>query len=108
MMKDMYGDLLDGDDSSGFEYTEIMGDGSDGTSSANCWGEVDGDSSGAFVGDGSGSSAWGDVLGKDDILGRWSARSGSRTPASRRWPAISWPAAWRPVRSCAPSLPATP
>ena len=69
MMKDMYGDLLDGDDSSGFEYTEIMGDGSDGDILGELLGEVDGDSSGAFVGDGSGSSAWGDVLGKDDILG---------------------------------------
>ncbi len=26
MVKDMYGDLLDGEDSSGFEYTEILGD----------------------------------------------------------------------------------
>jgi hypothetical protein len=64
MMKDMYGDLLDGDDSSGFEYTEIMGDGSDGSDGdilGELLGEMDGeDSSGAFVGDGSDG---------DDILG---------------------------------------
>ena len=64
MMKDMYGDLLSGDDSSGFEYTEIMGDGSDGSDGdilGELLGEMDGeDSSGAFVGDGSDG---------DDILG---------------------------------------
>jgi hypothetical protein len=47
MVKDMYGDLLDGDDSSGFETTEILGD-------------LLGDEAGAFVGDGSDG---------DDILG---------------------------------------
>ena len=52
MMRDMYGDLLDGDDTSGYEYTEIMGDGSDGD---DILGDLlDGDDSlGAFVGDGS-------------------------------------------------------
>ena len=62
MMKDMYGDLLDGDDSSGYEYTEIMGDGSDGD-------DILGDLlDGEFVGDGSdGSQAWGES--GDDILG---------------------------------------
>jgi hypothetical protein len=62
MMKDLYGDLLDGDDSSGYEYTEIMGDGSDGD-------DILGDLlDGEFVGDGSdGSQAWGE--GGDDILG---------------------------------------
>lgn len=65
MMRDMYGevdgdsegdvlgDLLAGEDSSGYEYTEIMGDGSDGDS-------------GAFVGDGSD--------GETDILGAAVAR----------------------------------
>ena len=62
MMKDMYGDLLEGDDSSGYEYTEIMGDGSDGD-------DILGDLlDGEFVGDGSdGSQAWGES--GDDILG---------------------------------------
>ena len=62
MMKDMYGDLLDGDDSSGYEYAEIMGDGSDGD-------DILGDLlDGEFVGDGSdGSQAWGES--GDDILG---------------------------------------
>ncbi len=57
MMKDMYGDLLDGDDSSGYEYTEIMGDGgSDGD-------DILGDLlDGEFVGDMDGSDG-------DDILG---------------------------------------
>ena len=66
MMKDMYGDLLDGDDSSGYEYTEIMGDGSDGD---DILGDLLGDGSdGEFVGDGSdGSQAWGES--GDDILG---------------------------------------
>jgi len=50
MVKDMYGDLLDGDDSSGFETTEILGD-------------LLGDEAGAFVGDSS------DGLVADDILG---------------------------------------
>ena len=52
MMRDMYGDLLDGDDTSGYEYTEILGDGSDGD---DILGDLlDGDDSlGAFVGDGS-------------------------------------------------------
>ena len=59
MMRDMYGegsdgddvlgDLLAGDDSSGYEYTEIMGS--------------DGDDSGAFVGDGSDGSDGDDTLG---------------------------------------------
>jgi hypothetical protein len=63
MVKDMYGDLLDGDDSSGYEYTEIMGDGSDGYDAL---GDL---LDGEFVGDGSdGSQAWGES-GKDDILG---------------------------------------
>ena len=61
MMKDMYGDLLDGDDSSGYEYTEIMGDGIDGDDAL---GDL---LDGEFVGDSSGSQAWGE--GKDDILG---------------------------------------
>ena len=52
MMRDMYGDLLDGDDSSGYEYTEIMGDGSDGSDGDDILGELLGDSTdGAFVGD---------------------------------------------------------
>ena len=47
MVRDMYGDLLDGDDTSGYEYTEIMGDGSDGD-------DILGDLlDGEFVGDGS-------------------------------------------------------
>ena len=54
MMKDMYGDLLDGDDTSGFETTEILGDLLDG--------EVDGDEAGAFVGDDSGDDILGAVL----------------------------------------------
>jgi hypothetical protein len=33
MVKDMYGDLLDGDDNSGFEYTEIVGDDNSGDDS---------------------------------------------------------------------------
>jgi hypothetical protein len=57
MMKDMYGDLLDGDDSSGYEYTEIMGDGSDGD---DILGEL---LDGEFVGDGSDSSDGDDILG---------------------------------------------
>ena len=40
MVKDMYGDLLDGNDSSGFDTTEILGDLLDGD-----------DESGEFVGD---------------------------------------------------------
>jgi len=52
MVKDMYGDLLDGDDSLGFETTEILGDLLDGDEA--------GDDAGAFVGD--------DNSG-DDILG---------------------------------------
>ena len=56
-MKDMYGDLLDGDDSSGYEYTEIMGDGSDGD-------DILGDLlDGEFVGDGSDGSDGDDILG---------------------------------------------
>ena len=55
MVRDMYGDLLDGDDSSGYEYTEILGDGSDGDDIlGELLGEIDGDDAlGAFVGDGS-------------------------------------------------------
>ena len=54
MVRDMYGDLLDGDDSLGYEYTEIMGDESEGDDIlGELLGELDGDSSGAFVGDGS-------------------------------------------------------
>jgi hypothetical protein len=61
MMRDMYGEvdgsdgddilgaLLDGDDTSGFEYAEIMGS--------------DGDDAGAFVGDGSDGSDGDDTLG---------------------------------------------
>ena len=57
-MKENYGDLLDGDDSSGYEYTEIMGD-------------MDGDDElGAFVGD---DDILGDLLGDssdgDDLIG---------------------------------------
>jgi hypothetical protein len=55
MVKDMYGDLLDGDDSLGFETTEILGDLLDGD-----------DESGAFVGDSDESG--------DDILGAVLAR----------------------------------
>jgi hypothetical protein len=45
-----YGDALEGDDS-GYEYTEILGDGSDGEDVlAELLGEIDGDDSGAFVG----------------------------------------------------------
>ena len=52
----LYGDmgsLLEGDDNSGYEYTEIMGDGSDGDDIlGELLGELEGeDSSGAFVGD---------------------------------------------------------
>ena len=54
MVRDMYGDLLDGDDSLGFETTEILGDLLDG--------EVDGDEAGAFVGDDSGDDILGAVL----------------------------------------------
>jgi hypothetical protein len=53
MVKEMYGDLLEGDDSLGFETTEILGDLLDGD-----------DEAGAFVGDDSG----------DDILGAAVAR----------------------------------
>jgi len=53
MMKDMYGDLLDGDDDNlggSFEYTEIMGDDDD--SGDDILGDLlDGDDSGAFVGE---------------------------------------------------------
>jgi len=58
MVPEMYGDLLDGDDdSTGFEYTEILGDEF-----------VDGDDLlGAFVGDG--DDALGDLLDGDDIIG---------------------------------------
>jgi hypothetical protein len=45
-----YGDALEGDDS-GYEYTEILGDGSDGDDIlGELLGEVDGDDSGAFIG----------------------------------------------------------
>jgi hypothetical protein len=54
MVKDMYGDLLDGDDSLGFETTEILGDLLDGDDNSGD------DALGAFVGD--------DNSG-DDILG---------------------------------------
>jgi hypothetical protein len=53
MVKDMYGDLLDGDDSLGFETTEILGDLLDGD-----------DESGEFVGDDSGDDILGAVLAK--------------------------------------------
>ena len=67
MMKDMYGDLLSGDDSSGYEYTEIMGDGSDG-SDGDILGELLGDGSdGAFVGDGSDGDVFSE--GDDSIIG---------------------------------------
>jgi hypothetical protein len=63
MMKDMYGDLLDGDDS-GFETTEILGDLLDGD-----------DESGEFVGD--------DESG-DDILGAvLRARAGKKANAKK-------------------------
>ena len=51
MVKDMYGDLLAGDDNSGFETTEILGD------------LLGDDNSGAFVGDGSDGDIDGDLLG---------------------------------------------
>jgi hypothetical protein len=51
MVKDMYGDLLDGDDNSGFDTTEILGDLLDGD-----------DESGEFVGDDSGDDILGAVL----------------------------------------------
>jgi len=56
MMRDMYGDLLAGDDTSGFETTEILGD--------LLGDEVDGfyDEAGAFVGDDSGEDILGAVL----------------------------------------------
>jgi hypothetical protein len=57
MMKDMYGDLLDGDDNSGYEYTEILGDSGD-----DSLGDL---LDGEFVGDGSDG---------DDILGAAVAR----------------------------------
>jgi hypothetical protein len=45
-----YGDALEGDDS-GYEYTEILGDGSDGDDIlGELLGEVDGDDAGAFIG----------------------------------------------------------
>ena len=53
MVKDMYGDLLDGDDSSGFDTTEILGDLLDGD-----------DSEGEFVGDDSGDDILGAILAK--------------------------------------------
>jgi len=52
MVKDMYGDLLDGDDS-GFDTTEILGDLLDGD-----------DSEGEFVGDDSGDDILGAILAK--------------------------------------------
>lgn len=51
MVKDMYGDLLDGDDNSGFDTTEILGDLLDGD-----------DEAGEFVGDDSGDDILGAVL----------------------------------------------
>ena len=51
MVKEMYGDLLDGDDSLGFETTEILGDLLDGD-----------DEAGEFVGDDSGDDILGAVL----------------------------------------------
>lgn len=56
MVKDMYGDLLDGDDNSGFDTTEILGDLLDG--------DMDGDDAGAFVGDDSGDDILGAILSK--------------------------------------------
>jgi hypothetical protein len=56
MVKDMYGDLLDGDDNSGFDTTEILGDLLDG--------DMDGDDAGAFVGDDSGDDILGAILAK--------------------------------------------
>ena len=53
MVKDMYGDLLDGDDSLGFETTEILGDLLDGD-----------DEAGEFVGDDSGDDILGAILKK--------------------------------------------
>jgi hypothetical protein len=55
MVKDMYGDLLDGDDSlGGVDTVEILGDLLDG--------DMDGDDAGAFVGDDSGDDILGAVL----------------------------------------------
>jgi hypothetical protein len=53
MMKDMYGDLLDGDDSGSADLTEILGDLLDGD-----------DEAGEFVGDESGDDILGAVLKK--------------------------------------------
>ena len=64
----MYGELLDGDDNSGFEYTEIMGDGSDG----DILGELLDGSDGAtdILGDGSdGDGLDGAFVGSDAALG---------------------------------------
>jgi hypothetical protein len=63
MVPEMYGDLLDGDDSLGFEYTELLGDDEAGSVA---WGAGDPtrfipSSSGAFVGD-------------DDIVGAFLRR----------------------------------
>lgn len=56
-VKEMYGDLLDGDDSAGMDRSEILGDLLEGLG-------LDGDDeAGAFVGDGD------DEAGDDDILG---------------------------------------
>jgi len=57
---EMYGDLLDGDDSLGFEYTEILGDDEAGAFVPSSSGRFIPSSSGAFVGD--------DELG-DDMIG---------------------------------------
>jgi hypothetical protein len=64
MMRDMYGDLLGSDDSLGYEYTEIMGDGSDGDDALGYQSLLDGE----FVGDGSDGSD-GDGSDGEDILG---------------------------------------
>ena len=46
MVKDMYGDLLDGDDNSGYEYTEIIGDDNSGDDLQHLLGDDSGDDSG--------------------------------------------------------------
>jgi hypothetical protein len=57
MVREMYGDLLEGDDNSGFETTEILGDLLEGDDSGD-------DALGEFVGDDSGDDILGAVLRK--------------------------------------------
>ena len=95
MVRDMYGDLLDGDDSSGYEYTEILGDGSDGDDIlGELLGEIDGDDAlGAFVGDedrtareagGAEREAASRVRGDYAVLGQWRGRGSRRRRRLRR------------------------